>query len=327
MPGLKCRNWAAAALRTLALALVALAMSLSLGAAWAQSCSASATAVNFGSATAANLNGLTSTGTISEGCTRGWATFGTLSMCNSLGAGANSASAANRTMKLGGSSVSYQLYYDAAFSLAFAYPGSDVVSTPYTTAAGGSTSQTIYAKILSSAAGLPTGTYTDTYAGAAQSYVTFDATAPNNPIACGPGTYVSASPGFTVSVNLMASCAVSALPLSFGSQTALTSGVAAATSLSVICTQGTGYTIALGAGTAPGATTVSRKMTGPGGALAYGIYRDLAHTANWGVNAPTDTYAATGNGASQSVPVYGLLSAQPAAAGAYSDPIVVTLTY
>ena len=324
MRALRCGNWA---VRALAAALAALSLSLCCGAARAQSCTASITAVNFGSATAANLNGLTTVGTISEGCTRGWATFGTLSMCNSLGAGANSASAANRTMKLGGGSISYQLYYDPAFTQAFAYPGADVVSTPYTTAAGGSTTQTIYAKILSSAAGLPTGTYTDTYATTAQTYVTFDATAPNNPIACGPGTYVSASPGFTVSVNLAASCAVSAFPLSFGAQTALTSGVAAATSLSVTCTQGTGYTVALGAGTATGATTASRKMTGPGGALAYGLYRDLAHTANWGVNSPSDTYAGTGNGAAQSVPVYGLLPAQPAAAGSYSDTIVVTLTY
>ena len=217
-----------------ALAWLALAASTSCG--HAASCSATASAVSFGNATAAGLNGITTTGTISEGCTAGWTTHGTLAMCNSIGAGSNSASQASRTMKFGANLISYQLYYDAAFTQLFAFPGSDTLAIPYTTAGGGTTTSTIYAKVLSSAAGLPSGIYVDNYTAASQVYVTFDATAPNTPITCGPGAYVSDSPTFQVSLNLQTSCAVSATTMSFGNAGPLTANVDASANLSITCT-------------------------------------------------------------------------------------------
>ena len=307
---------------------LALAASMSCG--HAASCSAAASAVNFGVATAAGLNGMTTTGTINEGCTPGWSTFGTLAMCNSIGAGSNSASQASRTLKFGANSISYQLYYDAAFTQLFAFPGSDTLAIPYATAGGGTTTSTIYAKVLSSAAGLPPSIYIDNYTLPSQVYITFDATAPNTPIACGPvgNPYVSASPTFQVSLNLQTSCAVSATTMNFGNAGPLTANVDASANLSITCMASSPYTVALSAGTASGATTSTRAMTGPGGTVKYGLYRNVARTTNWGSNTGVDTVAGTGTGLTQSLPVYGRVPPQTTPTiGAYNDTVVVTLSY
>jgi spore coat protein U-like protein len=303
---------------------------MAIGPAFAQTCSASASSVAFGYANAATLNGLTTVGTINEGCAKGWTTFGTLAMCNSIGAGNNSVSQANRTMKLGANSISYQLYTDPAHTILFQMPGSATVSIPYSTTTGSYTSTNVYAKILSPATGLPAGTYTDNYAGAAQVYVTFDATAPTNPIACGSvgNTYLSATPPFQVVVNYLASCSVSATAMNFGNATVLTANIDAAANLSVICTSLTHYTVALGTGQAPGATTTTRQMSGPGGLISYSLYKNAGRTTNWGNNTGVDTVAGTGTGATQTIPVYGRVPSQAAVSlGTYQDTVIVTLTY
>jgi len=299
------------------------------GTAIAASCSASASGIAFGYASAGSLLGQTTIGAISEGCTGGWGTYGTLAMCNAIGAGNNSVSQANRRMTFGANFISYQLYSDAAFTIPFAYPGNATVSIPYSGSANAYTTTNVYAKILSPSTGLPAGTYIDTYTAPTQIYITFDATAPNTPIVCGTGgPYVSASPTFQVSVNYLASCRVSAAPLSFGTASALIANIDAQTNLSVTCTLGAPYSVSLGPGQATGATTSARQMSGPGGAISYSVYRDAGRTANWGNQIGVDTVAGTGSGAAQSIPVYGRVPPQTlVSTGSYSDTIIVTLTY
>jgi len=306
-----------------------MATMLAVGEARAQSCTANVSAVAFGYANAGNLNGLTTVGAIGEGCTSGWASFGTLAMCNSFGAGVNSASQNNRTMKLGANSISYQLYSDAAMTKIFQFPGAATVSIPYSATSGGYATSHIYAKILSPATGLPAGIYTDTYGTNANSWVVFDATAPNNPIACGTAnSYIGASPAFQVSVNYLGSCQVSSGTLSFGTQSLLNANIDASSSISVTCTAAAPYTVAMGPGLAPGATTSTRQMLGPGGLIGYRLFRDSARTLNWGNQTGVDTYAGTGTGAAQTIPVYGRIPPQsPVSPGTYQDTVIVTLTY
>jgi spore coat protein U-like protein len=310
-----------------------LALALSIvanGPADAQSCSANASSEAFGYASAGSLFGQTTTGQISEGCSKGWTTNGTLAMCNSIGTGTNSVSQTNRRMTFGANFISYQLYSDPAFTIPFAYPGNATVSIPYTASNNNYATTNIYAKILSPSTGLPAGTYTDTYSAASQIYITFDATAPNTPIACGPtgNTYVSASPAFQVTVNYLASCRVSAAPMSFGNAYTLTANIDAQTNLSVTCTSGAPYTVALGPGQGLGATTAARLMSGPGGNIGYALYRNAGRTANWGNQTGVDTVAGTGTGAAQSIPVYGRVPPQTlVSTGNYSDTVIVTLTY
>ena len=300
----------------------------------ATTCVANASNISFGSVSVGTAAGLTSTGSLYEGCTGGWTTKGNLTTCNAIGAGANSASATNRTMTNGAYAIPYNLYSDSAYSTPYAYPGADTFYIPYTTANGGYKTTTTYAKILS-AITVPPGVYTDTYSTTAQSFVDFDTwntTYP--PVTCGYNTlYEGLALNFTVSVTVLASCVVSTGNLSFGSVGVLTNNIDATTSLTVTCTNTTPYAIALGAGTGAGASATNRLMTQASGAtVSYGLYQDSARTQPWGATAPpaanANTVSGVGTGSAQTLTVYGRVPPQTTPAiGAYTDTVLVTLTY
>ena len=312
---------------------LALAAFLFASPARATTCVANASNISFGTLAVSAVTGAVAQGSIYEGCSSGWQTDGNLATCNAIGAGTNSVSQTNRTMTNGGYAIAYQLYSDSGYSTPYAYPGSDIFNIPYSTRNGGYTTTTTYAKILSTPANLPPGTYTDAYTSTAQTFVDFDTwRTPDPPVTCGTNpNYTGLAAPFTVSVTVAASCSITASAMNFGSVGALASGVSASTNLSVTCTYTTPYSIALGTGGAPGATTTTRAMTGPGGSISYGLYRDAAHTLNWGNNATgssPDTVSGTGAGAAQSLPVYGLVPAQRTPAlGTYNDVVVVTVSY
>jgi len=137
----------------------------------------------------------------------------------------------------------------------------------------------------------------------------------------------TATTTFTVSATIQATCLVSATSLSFGTYAG---AVANATSqVNVTCTNTTAYNVGLDAGTASGATTSTRKMAGPNGALLnYALYSDSNRSTNWGNTVGTDTVTGTGNGSAQSITVYGQIpAAQYLAPGSYQDTITATVTY
>ena len=231
-------------------------------------------------------------------------------------------------------SIAYGLYSNSAMTTAYAYPGSDIFYIPYSTTSGGYTTTTTYAKILSAAAGIAPGVYTDSYTSAAQSWVDFDTwNTTHPPITCGPNAnYAGVAPNFTVSVTVLASCSIAANNLSFGSVSVLSANVDASANLSVTCTTTTPYTVAIGPGSGMGATTVNRAMSGAGGAVAYRLYQDAARSVNWGSTAPpaanADTVSGVGTGAQQTLTVYGRVPPQTTPQqGGYSDTVVLTLTY
>lgn len=118
-----------------------------------------------------------------------------------------------------------------------------------------------------------------------------------------------------------AACSLSFATLNFGTYTgALQTGVTPAT---ITCTLGTAYTIGLNAGTGIGATTTTRKMTGPGLAtLSYQMFQDPARTINWGNTTGIDTVAGTGIGLAQTIYVYArMLAGQLVQPGTYVDTI------
>src|SRR5437762_678389 len=112
------------------------------------------------------------------------------------------------------------------------------------------------------------------------------------------GFAVSAAEGttttstFTVQVTLAATCAInSTATLNFGSQGVLSANVDQTSTVQVQCTNTTPYNIGLDAGTSSGATVTTRKMTSSGATVSYSLYRDAAHTLNWGETIGTDTLA------------------------------------
>ncbi len=137
----------------------------------------------------------------------------------------------------------------------------------------------------------------------------------------------TATTTFQVTATVLKLCSVSATNLAFGDYTPAAASEQTST-LTVLCTTNTPYTIALNLGTA--ASPTQRAMTSAGTAttLNYILYRDTARTAVWGETASTDTAAGTGTGANQTVTVYGRIPAgQRPQPGSYTDTVTVTLTY
>ncbi|MFX7139997.1 spore coat protein U domain-containing protein, partial [Acinetobacter baumannii] len=89
------------------------------------------------------------------------------------------------------------------------------------------------------------------------------------------------------------------------------------------------YNVGLDAGTAAGSTITNRLLAGPAAStVAYQLYRDAARTQIWGNTPGTDTVAGTGNGAAQTLTVYGRVRPQSTpAAGAYTSTITATINF
>jgi spore coat protein U-like protein len=134
---------------------------------------------------------------------------------------------------------------------------------------------------------------------------------------------------FQVRATIAATCVIITSPdLDFGSLGVLTTNAAQSSTIQVQCTDTTPYNIGLNAGTGTGATVAARKLSNGGATITYSLYTDAAHTTVWGNTISTDTVAATGNGTSQSYPVYGLIPPQTTPApGTYTDTITVTVSY
>ena len=134
---------------------------------------------------------------------------------------------------------------------------------------------------------------------------------------------------FTSQITIAAACAInSASTLNFGTQGMLAANVDQTSTIQVVCTNTTPFTIGLDAGTASGATVATRKLTSGGNTVNYALYSDAAHTTIWGNTVSTDTVAGTGAGSAQNFTVYGRVPPQAAPApGNYSDTITVTVMY
>jgi spore coat protein U-like protein len=134
---------------------------------------------------------------------------------------------------------------------------------------------------------------------------------------------------FKVTADVAANCTIAAADLDFAAYDPAGSAVPGQSQITVNCTNGTTWNVGLNAGVFSGATTTTRKMTGPGSfALAYGLYTDASHTTNWGNVVGTDTKSGTGSGVDQILNVYGLVpAAQNVGAGHYEDTITATVTF
>jgi spore coat protein U-like protein len=137
----------------------------------------------------------------------------------------------------------------------------------------------------------------------------------------------------TVSATVAGNCVVGAQSVNFGSY----DGSAALTGsgdVTVRCSNGTPYSVLLSSGSG----TYAERLLGNGGSrtLQYNLYTTSAFTTVWGDgSAATGTVGGTGSGMSSSQvkthTIYGQLpnsaANQDAPAGAYSDSVVVTVSY
>ena len=121
-------------------------------------------------------------------------------------------------------------------------------------------------------------------------------------------------------------CTGYASTVSFGSYNP-TTPVSVTGTVTVTCSSGLAYHVGLNAGYGSGATTTTRIMNSGANLMSYQLFRDSAHTLNWGNNSPSDTLNGTGTGSAQALTVYALLPAgQYLKPGSYTDTITVAIT-
>lgn len=132
-----------------------------------------------------------------------------------------------------------------------------------------------------------------------------------------------------VSMTVTANCTVTAGMVAFGSQGALDSIIDQTGTFSVTCSNTTPYSIGMDGG-ANGGSTSSRRMKNVSTAdtIGYALYLNATRTNNWGSTIGGDTLSGTGNGAAQTITVYGRVPAQTSVPpGNYSDTVTLTVTY
>lgn len=142
----------------------------------------------------------------------------------------------------------------------------------------------------------------------------------------------TASTNFQVTINITNACDAASLTagnVDFGTHTFLDSNITASSNLTVKCTTGAPYQIALNAGAnpaTPGDTTTRRMINGTN-YVPYNLYSDAAYSASWGDTSTTGQLSETGTGVTQTFPIYGKASPGNVPAGTYTDTVQATVTY
>jgi spore coat protein U-like protein len=120
-------------------------------------------------------------------------------------------------------------------------------------------------------------------------------------------------------------CSLNTTPLSFPA-VAVTGVTDVTSTVNVTCTSGGTYNVGLDSGLNP--VTTQRNLKSGSSTLAYGLFSDATHATAWGNTVGTNTIAGTGNGAAQTLTVYGEIAAgQTLTTGNYTDTVTVTVTY
>ena len=144
-----------------------------------------------------------------------------------------------------------------------------------------------------------------------------------------PASAATATGSFGSQVIIAAECKVqSTNTLDFGTRGILDVNVDVSTNFSIQCTNLTNYDVGLDAGSTPGGTTTTRLMASGANTVSYAMYSGSFGGTNWGNTVGTDTVAGVGNGAMQTLTVYGRIPPQTTPAVAtYTDNVTITITY
>lgn len=296
----------------------------------AQSCNFTVSSLSFGTVDTLSGSDETTTATINVSCSLG-PSNGRIMVCPNIGDGSYSSAPSGNPRLLGNGSnrLQFQLYSDSGYttpwgSYVWPYaPRSPLITLATNFLGSGSTSATIYGKVLGGQSLSQTGTYTSSFSGhtlfAYQSY--------SGTPSCSASLSRTATPTFTVSATVAGNCLVDTQDVDFGATGALTSNIDAVGQVRVKCTPGTAYAVALNTGQ-NGSGQTTRKMAQGSEMVSYELYRDAARTLVWGRAPGSNVVSGTGSGAYQNLPVYGRVPPQTTPSqGTYTDNVVVTITY
>ena len=142
----------------------------------------------------------------------------------------------------------------------------------------------------------------------------------------------SKNASFTVSATVAKACTIDATNMLMGTWSGV-GNLDGATTVTVKCTNGTSYNVALDNG-ANGTSTADRKLGDGAERLSYNLFRDSGRTLVWGSTIGTNTEPGTGAGMAtaneRNIDVYAriteadLLAAKP---GTYTDSVTATISY
>lgn len=237
-----------------------------------------------------------------------------------------SRSSSARVMTSGTSELEYGLYADAGESIAWGTGSSStsgsgqslvLAATSDGTASG---SKTIYGAVPGNQTSAAVGTYTAQIGDVSIYYAEADS------LDCdSPSGYLSTYGSFSLSATVSANCNISVSDLNFGSVGMISENIEATAALDVECTPGASYSIALGNGNNYSGST-RRMRSSAGNYVEYGLYQSANGTMPWGSTTTSDTLDGVATG-SDSQTIFGLVPPQSATAGAYTDTVIVTITY
>lgn len=296
----------------------------------AQTCSASPSALSFGNVSPIGLSAVSATGTITVSCS-----WPAVTLTPSVQVCLNMGGAAPRYMNVGSSQLQYNLFQDAAHSLAWgsAALGTTPISVILNKPVSGTTASTsvnFYGLVAANQPTVPTvgnasTNYSQTLSQTSLNYGFFLLIAPG----CAALTSSEGSFGFTVGATVVNNCLISASNLAFTASGVLKSALSASGAITARCTNGDAYRIALSAGSSGSVATRQMQRSGGGGTVTYQLYTDSAHANAWGDGTlGTTTFTGTGSGNAVAIPVYGLVPAQSTPMpGSYSDTITATITF
>lgn len=134
----------------------------------------------------------------------------------------------------------------------------------------------------------------------------------------------TATTSFNVTATVLSSCNVTATDLAFGNYDPTAGDLDSTSTITTTCTAGTTYAIALGQG-----DNTSRRMKSTGGEfLDYELYQPGSYTTVWGDVAGATVAQTSTTGVPVDYIVNGRVTGgQYVTAGAYSDKVLVTVTY
>jgi spore coat protein U-like protein len=272
------------------------------------------------------------TATFSANCTGGTANS-TARVCPNLGSGTGgSTNGTVRFMLSGANQVSFNLYQDAARTTvwgSYLWPWPTLtpptVDIALNSSGAGSTTRTIYGRVLAGQQSDPPAAYTSSFS-ATHTLIAYAQSTVGTCATIGSTNGVQAP--FTVTATHAAVCRITTATVDFGTKGVLSTVTDVTGTITPTCSATTPYTISLNGGNSGAIDPTLRKMANGAVQITYGLYRDSARTLGWGSTAGTNTVAGTGSGLAQALTVYGRVPVQTTPApGTFTDTVIATVTY
>lgn len=300
------------------------------GAVHAQTCTATASNLDFGNVNPISGTAVARSGTINVSCD--WTL---ISLQPNALVCLNLSTAVTRAMTSGANTMQYDLYQDAGHtqtwgsSFTGSTPLSVSIAKPLIGTTAGATVN-FYGQIAAGQTTVPTtGDASTVYS---QSFTTATAIAYGYYLLVAPSCASLTAAGtfpFTVSATVTNNCTIGATNLSFGTAGVIGTGINAAGSLSITCTNGDSWRVSLNGGGSGNVAARTMQRQGGGGSVGYQLYTDSARILPWGDGSGgTTRVTGTGTGLAQAVNVYGRVPAQSTPMpGNYSDTITATIEF